>query len=295
MTLSQAKYTLLALVSIVFACGCTSMNRGNQQNSIHEKLAELEASSQGRIGAIAINMTNNDRIGYRADEKFPFCSTFKVMAVSAVLKKSMSDSNFLEQRIFYTRDDVTKADYSPITEKHIHDGMTVSELCSAAIQYSDNTAVNLLMKKLGGPEAVTSFSRSMGDSTFRLDRWEPELNSAIPGDPRDTTSPAAMAKSLQQLLFGNTLGLQQREQLKIWLKGNTTGDARIRAGVPKGWVVGDKTGTCSYGTANDVGIIWPSTGDPIIIAIYFTQKEKDATPRNDIIASVTQILTSNLH
>mgnify|MGYP003512876270 FL=1 len=183
--------------------------------------------------------------------------------------------------------------YSPITEKHLADGMTIFNLCAAAITQSDNTAMNLLIKKLGGLEAVTAFARSIGDNTFRLDRWEPKLNSAIPGDLRDTSTPAAMERSLQQLALSDALALPQRKQLQTWLKSNVTGNYRIRAGLPKAWIVGDKTGTGDYGTTNDIGIIWPPKRSPIVVAIYFTQNKKNAVKREDIIASVTHLLISN--
>jgi len=251
-------------------------------STIQKKLAEIEAVSNGRIGVFAINTANNMQIEHRALERFPFCSTFKVMGVSTILKRSMGNSQLLQQKVTYTKKNLVV--WSPITEKNVASGMTIGELCAAAMMYSDDTAINLLMKKLGGPAVVTAFARSIGDNTFRLDRWEPALSDAIPGDLRDTTTPKAMEKSLQRLVLGNTLALPQRQQLQTWLKENTTGNARIRAGVPKGWVVGDKTGTGDYGTTNDIGIIWPPKCSPIVVAIYFTQNKKDATPRDEIIA-----------
>lgn len=164
----------------------------------------------------------------------------------------------------------------------------------ATIQYSDSGAMNLLVPLLGGKQAVTIFSRSLSDKTFRLDRLEPDLNSAIPDDKRDTNTPAAMGKDLQKLVLGNTLDPVQRELLINWLKGNTTGDKRIRAGVPRGWIVGDKTGSGSYGTANDVAIIWPPRCAPIILAIYTTTQYKKSAPWNDsVIAEVTRIVVNN--
>ncbi|MBX9705509.1 MAG: class A beta-lactamase, partial [Gammaproteobacteria bacterium] len=157
---------------------------------------------------------------------------------------------------------------------------------------SDNTAINLLMKQIGGPKGVTAFARSIGDRRFRLDRWEPELNSALPGDIQDTSTPLAMATSLQRLGLESGLLNTQREQLQSWLKNNKTGDLRIRAGVPRNWIVGDKTGTCKFGTTNDIGILWPPNGLPIVLAIYFTQNEENAAPREDILASVTRIILS---
>lgn len=231
---------------------------------------------------------------YRAEERFPVCSTFKAIAVAAVLKRSMTDNNLMQQRINYKKTDLVT--YSPITEKEkrVTGGMTVAELCAATMEYSDNTAANLLMKILGGPAAVTDFTRSIGDNTFRLDRWETELNSAVPGDLLDTSTPAAMARTLQKITLGDVLAPRQREQLQVWLKNNTTGDNLIRAEVPKGWLVGDKTGAGSYGTRNDIAVLWPPTGAPIIIAIYFTQPEKDAPMRNEIIAAAARLAINAL-
>ncbi|MCV5532360.1 class A beta-lactamase, partial [Escherichia coli] len=144
--------------------------------------------------------------------------------------------------------------YNPIAEKHVNGTMTLAELSAAALQYSDNTAMNKLIAQLGGPGGVTAFARAIGDETFRLDRTEPTLNTAIPGDPRDTTTPRAMAQTLRQLTLGHALGETQRAQLVTWLKGNTTGAASIRAGLPTSWTVGDKTGSGDYGTTNDIAV-----------------------------------------
>ena len=262
---------------------------------IQRNLATLESSSGGQIGLFAINTANNTIVQYRANEHFPMCSTSKVMAVAAILKQSMKDSHLLQQKIVYTQKEVDASGYAPETSKHMTEGMTIGALCVAAITKSDNLAMNLLLQKLGGPDAVTQFARSIGDTTYRLDRIEPELNSAIPGDLRDTTTPAAMGYSLQRLVLGDVLFLNQRQQLITWLKNNTTGDARIRAGVPDGWVVGDKTGTGSYGTTNDIAIIWPPQQAPIIMVIYFTQQAKNAVPRDQIIAAVTRLLVAELN
>jgi beta-lactamase class A len=257
--------------------------------SIQKKFAELEATSDGRLGVSAINTANNARIQYRAEERFPLCSTSKVMVVAAILKQSEENESLLQKRITYRKKEVEKSGYTPITQQHLTNGMSVNELCQAAIEYSDNMAMNLLMKILGGPRAVNAYAESINDHTFRLDRWEPELNTA-PGDNRDTTTPNAMANSLKQLTLGDVLAPPQQEQLKTWLKNNTTGNARIRAGVPKGWIVGDKTGTGDYGTSNDIAIIWPPNCSPIILAIYFTQNKKEATLRENVIASTTHLV-----
>jgi beta-lactamase class A len=262
---------------------------------IEKELTKLESSSGGRLGVFAVDSANHRILTFHAREHFPMCSTAKVMAVSAILKRAMQDDRFLKQKVAYTKDEIAAAGYTPITKKHIDDGMTIAGLCDAAITESDNGAMNLLMKTLGGPAAVNLFARSIGDHQFLLERYEPVLNSANPGDLRDTSTPEAMAKSLKRLLLGDGLGVVQQKKLLNWLKKNKTGYKRIRAGVPKGWIVGDKTGTGDYGTTNDIGIIWPPTGSPIVVAIYFTQHIKSAAPRDDVIASVSRIILSALH
>ena len=259
--------------------------------SVQKELSKLESYSGGRIGIYAINTADNSLIQYRSQERFSFQSTFKVIGVSAILKQSMTDNNFLQQKVTYKKQDLVS--WSPITERHLTDGMTIAELCAATIMFSDNTAINLLMKKLGGPAAVTAFSRSIGDHTFNLNNWEPKLNS-IPNDFRDSSTPAAMGKSLRQLTLGKILAPSQRSQLLTWMKNNTTGNARIRAGVPKEWIVADKTGSGDYGITNDIGIIWPPKHAPIVVVIYFSQNQKNTTCREDVIASATRILIHDL-
>jgi beta-lactamase class A len=280
---------LLAAISVPIATVWTAWGKkGNAAVSAQAQLAKLEQVLEGRLGVFALNTANGTQLSYHANEYFPLCSTFKVLLTSAILKRSTQIDGLMQQRIKYQQSDLVT--YSPITKEHLEDGMTVADLCAAAMQYSDNTAANLLMKILGGPKAVTKFARSIGDRQFRLDRWETALNSAIPGDRRDTSTPNAMGQSLQRLLLGKALEPHLQVQLRDWLRGNTTGAARIRAGVPADWQVGDKTGTSDYGTANDIAIIWPPRRAPIIIAIYTTQGKKDSKARNDIIASAARII-----
>ncbi|WP_228895118.1 class A beta-lactamase [Pseudoduganella aquatica] len=248
--------------------------------------AALEKDLGGRLGVAAINLSNGKQAGHRAGERFPLCSTFKAVLAAAILQRSASDPSLLQRRIHYTEKDLVP--HAPITGERIAKGMTVEDLCAATVQYSDNPAANLLMKVLGGPEAVTAFARSVGDTEFRLDRWETELNTAIPGDPRDTTTPQAMMRSLQALVVGDALPAPQRQQLKEWLVGNTTGGKMIRAGTPAGWTVGDKTGGGAYGARNDIAVIWPPGKAPIVIAIYTAHGQEDAKYREDIIAGATR-------
>ena len=255
---------------------------------IEKELAMLEAASGARIGAFLLDSDNDKVLQYRSGERFPFCSTFKVMLVAAVLEKSRNAPEIMQQRIAYAQKDLVS--WSPVTEKHVAEGMTVTELSAAALQFSDNTAANLLLRVLGGPDAVTAYARSIGDNSFTLNRWEPELNAAIPGDERDTTTPAAMGESLRRLVLGDALPLPQREQLQSWLQGNTTGNQSIRAGVPADWIVGDKTGSGAYGTMNDIAVLWPPSGKPLVVAIYLTHANERAPNRKDILAEVTRLL-----
>ncbi len=256
------------------------------------RLAQLEKDFDGRLGLCVIDTRDGTQFGYRMDERFPLCSTFKAVLAAAVLRHSEREAGLMERVIRYGQQDLIA--HSPITGKHLAGGMRVADLCAATIRYSDNAAANLLMKILGGPQAVTAFARDVGDAMFRLDRWETELNTAIPDDLRDTTTPAAMAQSLRKLVLGDVLTPPQRAQLADWLRGNTTGAKRIQAGVPADWLVGDKTGTGDYGTANDIAVIWPSARAPIVLTVYTTYARKQAQPRDELLAAATRIAVERL-
>lgn len=252
----------------------------------------LEKSSDGTLGVAAIDTESHESLNYNANKRFPFCSTFKFVLVAAILRKSQIDYGLLEKKLHYTKQDLVG--WSPITRKHLSQGMTVKQLCKAAITQSDNAAANLLMKLLGGPKAVTWFARTIRDKKFNLVRWETALNTAIPGDPRDTTTPLSMTNSLKAIVLGNILAPQNKHLIKSWLLENATGAKRMRSGTPRGWLVGDKTGTGDYGTTNDIGVVWPPTCNPIIISLYFTQYKKNAAPDEKILAKATQFVLKSL-
>lgn len=276
---------LLAAASLPLAA-CSSWASGNA-SSEHAQFAQLENAFDGRIGVFALDTNNGAHFAYRAAERFPMNSTFKAILAGAILERSARTPGLLRQRIDYgTQDLVT---YSPVAQRHLATGMTVAEACAGAVQYSDNTCANLLMKLLGGPAAVTAFARTIGDREFRLDRWETELNTAIPGDARDTTTPEAMARSLQRLVLGDALPEAQRMQLRDRLLGNTTGAERIRAGVPADWQVGDKTGSGDYGSAHDIAVLWPPRRAPVVLAVYTTRRDKNAKARSDVVAAAARI------
>ncbi|KVK78169.1 class A beta-lactamase [Burkholderia ubonensis] len=296
MTESPRRRTLLlaaATAPLVLALPVRATSpAGTVAGASDASLAALERDAGGRLGVCAIDAATGRRVQHRADERFAFCSTFKAMLSAAVLARSIERPALLRERVTYRKADLVT--YSPVTERHVGSGMTVAELCAATVQHSDNSAANLLMKLIGGPQAVTAFARSIGDDMFRLDRWETDLNAAMPDDPRDTTTAGAMAASLRVLALGDALPLRQRAQFVAWLRGNTTGDRRIRAGAPAGWPVGDKTGTGGYGTTNDIGVVWPPARGAIALAVFYTQARADAKPNEHVIAEATRIALAAL-
>jgi len=257
------------------------------------ELERLERDSGGRLGVTLLDTATGERTGHRMDERFPMCSTFKVLASGAILHNVDTGKENLERRIYFSEADLVT--YSPETTKHVGPvGMTVAELCKAAITLSDNTAANLLLASIGGPQGLTAFVRSLRDPVTRLDRIETALNEALPGDPRDTTTPNAMASDLRTLVLGDTLSAKSREQLTAWLAANTTGGKRLRAGLPAGWRVGDKTGTGGRGTANDAAVIWPVARAPVIVTVYLTGATVSADQQSAVIASVGRAATMAL-
>jgi beta-lactamase class A len=262
------------------------------EDAAAERFAALEQQFDTHIGVHALDTGTGRALAHRADDRFAMCSTFKTLAAGAVL-----DTNPLEHldvRVRYGQADLVEN--SPITEQHVGTGLTIRELCDAAIRYSDNTAGNLLLDDLGGPQAVTRLARSLGDDVTRLDRRETELNSAAPGDERDTTSPRAIAGLYRELVLGERLTPQARDVLTGWLLANTTGAARIRAGLPPDWRVGDKTGSGSYGTANDVAVVWPPGAAPVVIAVLTTRPTAgpDAPYANAAIAQAATVVVEEL-
>ncbi|MDX3533825.1 class A beta-lactamase [Streptomyces sp. MB09-01] len=280
-----------ALTAALPAGAARAASRGGnsgdgRDGEVVRQLRGLEREYGARLGAYARDTATGRTVLYRADELFPLCSLFKTPAVAAVMRDLDRDGQFLARRIHYTQEDVTSAGGGTVTERpeNIAGGLTVAELCSAAIAQSDNAAANLLLRELGGPTAVTAFCRSVGDRTTRLDRWEPELNSAEPSRVTDTTSPRAIGRTYGRLVLGDVLAPRHRELLTRWLLANTTSADRFRAGLPADWVIGDKTGTGSYGTNNNVGIAWPPGRPPVVLAVLTTKPEA-AAPRTDALVA----------
>jgi beta-lactamase class A len=227
---------------------------------------------------------SSDSVGYRKDERFAMCSTFKMLLAAAVLERVDAGKEKLDRTI--TIGATGFLPNSPVSLEHAGGSMTILELAAAIVTRSDNTAANLLLASIGGPPGITDFARSLGDAVTRLDRVETALNEALPGDPRDTTSPAAMVANMRGLLVGNKLSPASREHLIEWLVANKTGDERIRSGLKRGWRVGDKTGANGGNTTNDIAIIWPGRQASVLVAAYLTACAGPESKRNAVLAQV---------
>jgi beta-lactamase class A len=258
-----------------------------------EALAALESSNGGRLGVVALDTGSGHRIGYRAEERFAMCSTHKFLTASAILTLVDQRQMKLDRRVPYGQTDLLE--YAPITRKHVDTGyMTVDALCVAAIEWSDNTAANLLLGLIGGPRGWTRYARSIGDGISRLDRIEPALNTAISGDPRDTTTPDTMVHDLNLLLVGQALSDASRTRLENWMLDSKVTGNLLRAGLPNGWRVGDKSGSGEHGTRNDIGIIVRPGAAPIVAAVYYTGSIEPASSREEVIAKVGRIIAQSL-
>jgi beta-lactamase class A len=254
-----------------------------------EPLRAIEADVQGRLGVAVFDASTGHTAGWRLDERFPMCSTFKWLLAAAVLQRVDAGSERLERRIVFGADALLS--YAPETRRHVGGaGMSVAQLCEAAVTLSDNTAANLLLAALGGPAAVTACARSLGDDTTRLDRTEPALNESLPGDPRDTTSPRAMSVALRRALLGDGLSAASRERLTGWMVATQTGTHRLRAGLPAAWRIGDKTGTGERGSTNDVAVAWPPQRAPLVVVAYLTDCAAPIESREAALARVGRVM-----
>ncbi len=265
-------------------------------DELSRRLTDLEQQHSARLGVFAHDPATGRSVLHRADERFPMCSLFKTLAAAAVLRDLDHDGEFLAKRIRYTQKDVRDAGYAPVTgtPENLARGMTVADLCAAAISASDNAAGNLLLRELGGPTAITRFCRSIGDRTTRLDRYEPDLNSAEPWRITDTTSPRAIGQTYARLTLGTALTPKDRKRLTEWMRATTTGAEKFRAGLPSDWTVADKTAGGKYGTNHDAGLAWPPGRSPIVMAVLTTKREPDATADNPLIAKTAALLAKAL-
>lgn len=287
------KQTSDLLRAVVLGCALavgTAFNAAAQD--LKSVVATWEKSLDGRIGVVLRDTSSNWGIALRARERFPMSSTFKSLLCGAVLARVDAGNEDLGRRIRYARKDLVA--YSPVTEKHLDKGLTVAELCQATITLSDNTAANLLLETIGGPAGLTGFLRETGNKTTRLDRWETDLNQAMPGDPRDTTTPADIMKTLERFLYGDVLKPGSSAQLRQWMIDDKVADTLIRPHVPEGWVIGDKTGAGGHGTRGITAFLETPEGVTYLVAIYLTENDADLALRNQVISEIARAMIAEI-
>lgn len=271
-----------------FLSGCQASRLHRDEDFIREALAALERRHGGRLGVAILDGGSDETISHRGGERFAFCSTIKALAAAFVLARVDQGRENLLRRIAYPKRSLV--DYSPVTEKFADGpGLTMGEICQAAVTMSDNSAGNLMFDSFGGPAGLTRYLRSIGDAVTRSDRREPELNDVPPGDVRDTTSPQAMARTLRSLLTEPALSPASRGQLAAWLTGSRTGDRRLRAGALQGWRTSDKTGSGPNNITNDVAVFWPPEGAPIFVVAFYEGARASAGDRDAVLAEVGRL------
>ena len=291
----------VALVPLA-GCGAAAVGEGAGAPSVSPSdsaaaadfVAEFEALEEefdARLGVYALDTGSGEEVVFRAGERFAFASTFKALLAGVVLaENSLAE---MDRVVEYGEEDLV--DHSPVTEEHVDSGMSLLELCDATVRYSDNAAGNLLLAEVGGPEGFgEALAGLTGDEVTNPVRWETELNEAVPGDDRDTSTPEALAGSLEAFALGDVLPEDRREVLVDMLVRNTTGDDLIRAGVPQGWVVGDKTGGGGHGTRNDIAVLWPEEGDPIVVAVLSSRDVEGAEWNDALVAEATEVVVEAL-
>jgi len=271
----------------------TSAIAAAARDAVSEELAILERQIGGRIGLAVCSAANGARIDYRTDERFAMCSTFKLMLAAVILARVDAGQLRLDQRIRYTPDSLLAN--SPVTTAHVDEGsLSLQEMAQAVVEVSDNSAANLLLALIGGPAGYTRYLRGLGDRVTRLDRVELALNSNLPRDVRDTTTPRAMLADMNRVLLGGALSAASRERLLGWLKYCGTGCERLRAQLPQGWSAGDKPGTGDRGAHNDLAIFWPPAGAPLLLACYLTDSRQPAAVLNAAHARIGAVVANAL-
>lgn len=254
-----------------------------------EVVKTVEQRLDARVGVTLYDSATGETWDYQGDARFPMTSTFKTLACAALLARVDGGTEDLDRRVTFNKDDLVT--YSPVTQTRTGEpGMTLGEICEATMATSDNTAANLVLNAIGGPGNVTGFVRALGDKVTRLDRTEPTLNEATPGDPRDTTTPNAMVGNLRKLVLSDTLANDSRNRLISWLKGNRVSDNLLRSALPRDWQIGDRSGAGGYGSRSIAAVLWPPNSEPLILAIYITETEASFDERNKAIAEIGRVV-----
>ena len=283
--LRVSRRTLFTAAASTFVASACAHRFASLQREFAADMTAIQARVGGRVGAYMLDTQSQLELAFNARERFAMCSTFKWMLAAAILRRVETGTLSLGDKLPVRAEDMVP--YAPITSGHVAEGsMSVRDLCAAAVMASDNAAANILLKPLSGPAALTQFIRSVGDRVTRLDRTEVELNANLPGDPRDTTTPRAMAHSMERILLGDVLATQSRLQLIAWLRQSTTGTRRLRAGMPADWKAGDKTGSGANGAANDLLIAWPPGRSAVIAAVYLSESTQPVSALDEAHAEI---------
>ena len=291
---NKFRFAIFALIGIFLFTGCGKEAKqsavAKSASASDTAFAQLERDYSAKLGVYALNTETDKEVMYRADDRFLYCSTSKALLAGIVLQQNSLEQ--LKQVVKYSQDDILS--YAPVTKEHVEQGMTLEEICIAALRFSDNTAANLLFKHIGGPAGFKSALNRLGDNITEPVRLEPHLNEVIPGNNSDTSTPRQLAIDLQAYTTGNVLTEDKRKMLIEWMTGNATGKKMIRAGAPADWIVADKSGSGSYGTRNDIAIVIPPNRKPIIITILSTHAEKEAKYDDQLIAQAAKIIFESL-
>ncbi|KWV13730.1 class A beta-lactamase [Xanthomonas translucens pv. translucens] len=284
----------MGLAAAVLAVAAVDANvPKNKVQTLAQRLAGIERRTGGRLGVTLLDGSGTVLGGQRQDERFPMCSTFKFVLTAAVLQRVDRGELSLQQRLPVRAADMLS--HAPVTERHVGGTLSVAELCRATMLFSDNPAANLLFPLVGDPPGLTRFLRTLGDAQTRSDRHEPEMNRFAAGDPRDTTTPAAMAATLRTLLLGDVLRPASRQCLSEWMIDNRTGDACLRAGLPRSWKIGDKTGSNGTDTRNDIAIVWPpGRRTPLLLTAYLNGAKVDEAARDAALKAVAVAVRETL-
>jgi len=292
-TMALALAQALALASSLVGLPGTAEAAGFDPAPLARTVQDAESRLSARVGVSVIDMETGETWQHKGDERFPTNSTFKAFLCAALLDAGARGIADPDRKVTVRKSDIVF--YSPVTEERV-DGAPVSirQLCEFAVTISDNAAANLVLKEIGGPEALTAYLRGIGDEVTRADRWEPDSNTGIPGDDRDTTTPNAAAQTLKKLVLEETLPPEARKTLTDWLIGDKVGNDTLRAGLPEGWRIADKTGAGANGSRNNIAVIWPEGRKPVVIAVYITEAHASMETRNKAIAEIGKALAESL-
>lgn len=279
------------LTTLVAGLATAGAYARSESHHLAKQIADLEREVGGRIGLAVLDTADGQRFEHRGNERFAMCSTFKLMLAAAILSRIDSGTLRLDQPVSFTRSDLLSV--SPLAEAYPEGGtVTLQKTLTSLLEASDNTAANLLLTMIGGPPGYTAYLRSIGDRTTRLDRIELDLNSNLPSDERDTTTPSAMLDDMNRVLLGKHLSADSRERLLQGMRNCKTGHERLRARLPRGWEAGDRTGTGDRGAVNDLAIFFPPGRAPILVASYMTDSPASTQLLNNAHARIGALVST---